>query len=117
MPAYRVGQLDDDDKEHPAKCYNFSSFLIFYIYFHSVSIFPYLISLIHGHESPYVTTSNNVSELSLYSRSVLSKTLLSTVVYLVQTFPKIESSQRFSERPRVPQASGIVLGFENELSR
>jgi hypothetical protein len=27
-----------------------------------------------------VTTSNNVSELSLYSRSVLSKTLLSTVV-------------------------------------
>jgi hypothetical protein len=27
-----------------------------------------------------VTTSNNVSELSLYSRSVLSETLLSTVV-------------------------------------
>jgi hypothetical protein len=27
-----------------------------------------------------VTTLNNVSELSLYSRSVLSKTLLSTVV-------------------------------------
>jgi hypothetical protein len=31
-------------------------------------------------EAEYVTTSNNVSELSLYSRSVLSKTLLSTVV-------------------------------------
>jgi hypothetical protein len=29
---------------------------------------------------PVVTTSNNVSELSLYSRSVLSKVLLSTVV-------------------------------------
>jgi hypothetical protein len=28
----------------------------------------------------YVTTSNNVSELSLYSRLVLSETLLSTVV-------------------------------------
>jgi hypothetical protein len=31
-------------------------------------------------QSASVTTSNNVSELSLYSRSVLSKVLLSTVV-------------------------------------
>jgi hypothetical protein len=35
---------------------------------------------ISGVVSQGVTTSNNVSELSLYSRSVLSKTLLSTVV-------------------------------------
>jgi hypothetical protein len=33
-----------------------------------------------SHHARSVTTSNNVSELSLYSRSVLSKVLLSTVV-------------------------------------
>jgi hypothetical protein len=37
-------------------------------------------NLFLNQENPSVTTSNNVSELSLYSRSVLSETLLSTVV-------------------------------------
>jgi hypothetical protein len=45
-----------------------------------------------------VTTLNNVSELSLYSRSVLSKVLLSTVVTRFKTFPKIVFKSEFNER-------------------
>jgi hypothetical protein len=42
-------------------------------------------------------TSNNVSELSLYSRSVLSETLLSTVVVQVQNVPKDQVKSEFGE--------------------
>jgi hypothetical protein len=41
---------------------------------------PIKLSGIRDWPTPTVTTSNNVSELSLYSHSVLSETLLSTVV-------------------------------------
>jgi hypothetical protein len=44
-----------------------------------------------------VTTSNNVSELSLYSRLVLSETLLSTVIVRVQNIPKGQVKSEFNE--------------------
>jgi hypothetical protein len=45
----------------------------------------------------FVMTSNNVSELSLYSCLVLSKTLLSTVVVQVQNIPKDQVKSEFDE--------------------
>jgi hypothetical protein len=45
-----------------------------------------------------VTTLNNVSELSLYSCSVLSKTLLLTVVVQVQNVPKDQVKSELDER-------------------
>jgi hypothetical protein len=44
-----------------------------------------------------VTTSNNVSELSLYSRLVLSETLLSTVIVQVQNVPKDQVKSELDE--------------------
>jgi hypothetical protein len=45
----------------------------------------------------FVATLNNVSELSLYSRSVLSETLLLTVVVQVQNVPKDQVKSEFDE--------------------
>jgi hypothetical protein len=64
-----------------------------------------------------VTTSNNVSELSLYSCSVLSETLLSTVVDLVQNIPKDRVKSEFGERLEECHCEVYCLReFENKLS-
>jgi hypothetical protein len=76
------------------------------------------------HASPFhmqqpipVMTSNNVSELSLYSRSVLSKTLLLTVIVQVQNVPKDQVKSEFDELHKEChlQKEYCLSEFENDL--
>jgi hypothetical protein len=66
---------------------------------------------------PSVTTLNNVSELSLYSRSVLSKTLLLTVIVQVQNVPKDQVRSEFDELHKEChlQKWYCLSEFENDL--
>jgi hypothetical protein len=63
-------------------------------------------------------TSNNVSELSLYSRLVLSKTLLSTVVVQVQNVPKDQVKSEFDELHKECHLRKwcCLSEFENDLA-
>jgi hypothetical protein len=58
-----------------------------------------------------------VSELSLYSRSVLSETLLSTVVVQVQNIPKDQVKSEFNELHKEChlQKWYCLSEFENDL--
>jgi hypothetical protein len=66
----------------------------------------------------FVTTLNNVSELSLYLCSVLSKTLLSTVIVQVQNVSKDQVKSEFDELHKECHLRKwyCLSEFENDLA-